>query len=160
GALGALLLRRSFVTENLIRFVAIVGSAITGLVFLVYFVNRSDDFLLVLFALPAIMAICLWLDLALDRAPGSRALRGLAVALAAWLGAFVLISGWPLIKGSLESSVLGHVLPGGGSLQADASAIWSSPPIDPRSVAAQGLIERYFGEGEPLVFVEPNLTTE
>jgi hypothetical protein len=160
GTLGMLLLRRPFVEENLLRLTALAGTSVAGLTFLVYFINRSDDSLLVLFALPAIMVVCIWLDFALDLARPSRAVRGIAVGLAAWLGAFVVVAGWPLIKGSIESSALDHAWPGGRSLRADISTIWSSPPIDPRSVAAQKLIERHFGGGEPLLFLEPDLATE
>jgi hypothetical protein len=160
GTLGALLLRRSFVAENLVRFTALTGTSIAGLTFLVYFINRSDNFLLVLFALPAIMVVCIWLDLGLDLARASRALRGVAVGATAWSAAFLLIAGWPLISGSLEGSALGHAWPGGRSLRADASTIWNSPPLDPRSVAAGKLLERYFGDGNPLLFLEPDLATE
>jgi len=160
GTIGALLLRRSAVQGNLLRFTTLAGASVAGLAFLVYFVNRSVDSLLVLFALPAIMSVCVWLDLALDLARSSRRLRGISVAAVAWLAAFLVIVSWPVAKGVIESSALAQLPPGGKPLRADLSAIWSSPPIDPRSVVAQELIERRFGSGEPLVFLEPDLATE
>jgi hypothetical protein len=75
-------------------------------------------------------------------------------------GVLVLAGAWPGVRDKLPRTAIAHLVPGGPSFAADWSSMWDSPPIDPRAVAAQALIERNIPGDEALVLTEPDLGME
>jgi hypothetical protein len=127
-----------------------------------YTADRSSTYLLPYVALPTLLAVVLWLSLALSPARVADArIRIGALALALAVAVLMLASAWPSIRSEFDDSALGHAYPGGG-LGAALKRLWHPPPIDPRAPEGQRLLARYVPSSRAIVLLPtvPDLGTE
>jgi len=164
-AVGAVLLLRSGDESVAGRrtVLAIVGMTATGASFLSYFVAHSSDVFLPYVAYPALLVAAMWISLALGRegtGGSSVAWSRAALGTGAFAAILIVAGSWSAAEDRLPRTALAHLIPGGPSLREDAGLMWSSPPIDPRAVPAEELIDRHFSGEEALVLTEPDLGQE
>lgn len=153
--------RSALVRRERVALLAVTGVTAYGIVIFSYFVNRSADHVLPYLSLPALLAGTLWLSLLL-RSPqvGHRERFGwLAFALS--IALLVVAVAWSSAGPRLERSALAHALPGGLSPGLALDRLWHFPPIDPRALAGERLLNRHMaGEQRVAVLVRPDLDTE
>ena len=137
--------------------VALAGMTVYAIALLSYYVDRSQDHILVHVALPALLTATLWVALALrtDTLPRTALACGLGVA------ALVLAVAWSAIPERLPRTPLAHAAPGGRSLDAALDRLWHPPPLDPRAPAGEHALAAHVpGERESLVMTPPDLGLE
>jgi hypothetical protein len=160
-AFAELARRRSLLMEReRPAMVAIAGVTVYGAALLSYYVDRSQDHILVYVALPAVLTGVLWLGLLLrSGVPAPVRTAGLAFALA--VAALVVAVAWSSVGDRLPRSLLAHALPGGSSLRGALARLWHPPPLAPAAPAgARALIRHVPGEDASLMMVSPDLGTE
>ena len=154
------LVRRGQAAGERPALVAIAGTTAYGIALLSYFVDRSQDHILIHVALPGILTAALWLALLL-RSPVPAAARtgGLAFALAV---AVLLFSvAWSSIDDRFRDSALAHAAPRTLSMSDALERLWHPPPLDPAAPAGERALARHMpGEEESLVMVTPDLGLE
>jgi peptidoglycan/LPS O-acetylase OafA/YrhL len=142
--------------------IAIAGITAYGSALMGYYVDRSQDHILIYVALPVVLAGALWLGLLLRReAEVGRVARtaGLAISLA--VAVLVVAVAWSSIGPRFPRTVLAHAAPGGSSLRGALERLWHPPPLAPAAPAGERALARYMpGEKQSLVMVEPDLGTE
>jgi hypothetical protein len=142
--------------------VAIAGLTAYGIVLLSYFVNRSQDYVLMRVALPGLLLGALWLGVLLRAGatvPRPARLGGLALSLG--VAVLVLATAWSSVAGRFPRSALAHATPGGSSLRGAVHRLWHPPPLRPGADAGTRLMNRYLpGETRSLVMVAPDLGIE
>jgi hypothetical protein len=154
------LVRRGQAQRERTALVAIAGTTAYGIALLSYFVDRSQDHILIHVALPGVLTGALWLALLLrSDAPAAARNAGLALALA--VGTLVFAVAWSSIGDRFPDSALAHAAPRTLSLRDALDRLWHPPPLNPASPAGERALERHMpGEDESLVMVAPDLGTE
>jgi hypothetical protein len=154
------LVRRGHAQRERTALVAIAGTTAYGIALLSYFVDRSQDHILIHVALPGVLTGALWLALLLrSDAPATARNAGLALALA--VGTLVFAVAWSSIGDRFPDSALAHAAPRTLSLRDALDRLWHPPPLNPASPAGERALERHMpGEDESLVMVAPDLATE
>jgi hypothetical protein len=141
---------------------AIAGLTAYGIALMSYYVDRSQDHILVHVALPALITGALWLSVLLRAgAAVPRAARtgGFAAGLA--VAALVLAVAWSAVGDRLPRTALAHAAPGGRSLGGALDRLWHPPPLDPASPAGERIVARTMpGDGSLLLMTAPDLATE
>lgn len=155
---GLILLTRdgdAVIREERPALLAIAGIVPFGVVSFTYFIGNSFPDAALSVGLPSYVAAALWLALVERRrsliAPG---VRGMALALAAWLVAVVAVFAWPTIERRAGDTPLAMALPDsgrGGSLTNEVTRMWRSDPLDARYAPAEALVHRYFPGGGPVL---------
>lgn len=141
--------------------IAIAGTTGLGISVLSYFIAHSRDLFLPFIAYPVLLALALWLSLALRSDGGAPpAWQRASLGLACLAAALLVLGSWTPAGNRLPRTALAHLVPGGPSLSDDLGLMWDSPPIDPRSISAEELIDRYFPPDLALVLIEPDLGQE
>jgi hypothetical protein len=162
-ALAELARRRAPVIDGQrAAFVALTGLTAYGIALLSYYVDRSQDHILMHVALPALLTGALWLSVLLrSGAAVPRAARtgGLAVALA--VAALLVAVAWSSIGDRLPQTALAHAAPGGRSLHGALDRLWHPPPLDPATPAGERVVaQRMPGDGPLLLMTAPDLESE
>jgi hypothetical protein len=140
---------------------ALAGTSAYGVVLYSYLVDRSADHVLAYVSLPPLLCATLWIAFVLrrDEAPASARTGFLAFGLAT--GALMVAASWSSATGFIPRSALAHAPPGGKSLRDAMERLWDAPPLDPRSVAGERMLDRYMpGEREVLILLPPDLGLE
>jgi hypothetical protein len=142
--------------------IAITGVTAYGIVLLSYYVDRSQDHILMHVALPAVLAGALWLGLLLrGEAAIARPLRTAGLAFSLAVAVLVIAVAWSSIGPRFPRTALAHAAPGGSSLRGALDRLWHPPPLAPAAPAGQRALARYMpGERESLVMVSPDLGIE
>jgi hypothetical protein len=154
------LVRRGAAAAERTALVAIAGMTAYGIALLSYFVDRSQDHILIHVALPGVLTGTLWLALLL-RSPVPAAVRtgGLASALAVAVLLFAVA--WSSIGDRFPDSALAHAAPRTLSIRDALDRLWHPPPLNPAAAAGERALERHMpGEAESLVMVSPDLGIE
>jgi hypothetical protein len=142
--------------------VAIAGVTAYGIALLSYYVDRSQDHILMHVSLPALLVGALWLGLLLRAgAEVPRGVRtgGLAFALA--VAVLVAAVAWNAADSRFPHTALALAAPGGESLHGALDRLWHPPPLAPAAPAGERALAKYMpGERESLVFVAPDLGIE
>ncbi len=142
--------------------VALAGLTVYGIALLSYFVDRSQDYILMRVALPGLLLGTIWLSVLLRagaRVPRPARLGGLATGLS--VGVLLAAVAWSSVPDRFPRSALAHAAPGGSSLRGALHRLWHPPALDPAAPAGARLIERYDrGDPRPLLLVAPDLATE
>jgi hypothetical protein len=152
---------RDFVVRERTALLALTGTTAYGITLFSYFVDRSVDTLLLYVSLPVLLTGTLWLSLLIrsdDVVPRRVRSGGFAYALA--VGVLMLAAAWPSVDNRFPESALAHAFPRGKSLRDAVHRLWHPPPLDPRAVAGQQLVESYMPGRHIPVLVEPDLGTE
>ena len=154
------LVRRGQAQRERTALVAIAGTTAYGIALLSYFVDRSQDHILIHVALPGVLTGALWLALLLrSDAPAAARNAGLAMTLA--VAALLLGVAWSSIGDRFPDSALAHAAPRTLSLRDALDRLWHPPPLNPAAPAGERALERHMpGEDESLVMVAPDLGTE
>jgi hypothetical protein len=133
-----------------------------GIALMSYYVDRSQDHILIYVALPAVLTGALWLGLVLrNGAAIGRAAQtaGLAISLA--VAVLVVAVAWSSIGARFPRSALAHAAPGGSSLRGALDRLWHTPPLAPAAPAGEQALARYMpGERRSLLMVSPDLGVE
>jgi hypothetical protein len=138
--------------------VAIAGMTAYGIALLSYYVDRSQDHILIHVALPALLTGALWLGLLL-RSAG--ALRPVALGLALAVAVLVAAVGWSGVDPRFQNTALALAAPGGDSLGAALDRLWHPPPLAPAAPAGERALARHMpGERESLVLTAPDVGLE
>src|SRR5829696_3490733 len=141
--------------------VALCGLTTYGIALLSYYVDRSQDHILIYVALPALLTGTLWLGLLLRWDAASDAARRAGLAFALAVAALVVAVAWSSVDDRLERSALAYAAPGGRSLRAALERLWHLPPLAPAAPAGERALERHMpGERASVVIVAPDLGTE
>jgi hypothetical protein len=142
--------------------IALVGMTAYGIAVLSYYVDRSEDHILIYVALPAVLTGALWLGLVLrNGAAIGRAAQTAGLALTLAVAVLVVSVGWSSIGPRFPRSALAHAAPGGSSLRGALERLWHPPPLARAAPAGQRALTRHMpGERESLVIVSPELGTE
>lgn len=79
-----------------------------------------------------------------------------------WLAALLIVAGWPHLEREAGRTPLIAALPDNGrSVESEVSRAWGNPEVQPRSPAAEMLLDRYWAdEDQALVLLHPDLSVE
>ena len=142
--------------------VAITGVTAYGIALLSYYVDRSQDHILMHVSLPAVLTGALWLALLLRAdavVPRRARTAGLAFALA--VSVLVAAVAWNGVGARFPHTALGLAIPGGDSLHGALDRLWHLPPLSQGAPAGERALARYMpGERESLVFTAPDVGIE
>ena len=159
----AAVLRRlpSYAEENRTSLLAIAGLTAFGIATLTYSVRFSSADAVARADLPAVMVTALWVQLA-DRSQLARFARTALALIAFWLAALLIVASWDHMEREAGRSALIAALPGNDrSVESEISRVWDNPPVQQRSAAAEGLLNRYWPQqDEALVLLHPDLSVE
>ena len=154
--LVVLKVRLPLAAERVTAFTAIAGVTAYGLVQFAYLVDRSAEHVVVYVALPAVMAVALWLALVIDTRS-----RAAAVVVTGAAAVLLVGAGWSSVQRPLERSALSQLLPGGDSPRAAIARLRAFPAIDSAAPEGERLLDTHIpGERHSVVLVEPNLSVE
>jgi hypothetical protein len=162
-AIAELVRRRGRIVEReRAALVALTGSTAYGIALLSYYVDRSQDHILMHVALPGVLTGALWLGLLLRApdtlAPAARA-GGLGFGLA--VAALVVAVAWSSVGERFPRTAPSLAVPGGWSLSGALDRLWHLPPLDPSAPAGERALERHMpGRREALIMVSPDLGIE
>jgi hypothetical protein len=154
--------RDAFVERERPALVAATGLTGYGIVLLSYYVDRSQDHILMHVSLPALLAGTVWLGV-LARSHGtiSRPVRLGGLAFGLIVGMLVLSVAWSSIGDRFPRSALAHAAPGGQSLRDALHRLEHPPALSTAAPEGVRLLKRYMpGEERSLVAVSPDLGTE
>jgi hypothetical protein len=142
--------------------IAITGLTAYGIVLLSYFVDRSQDHILIYVSLPAVLTGAVWLGLLLrSGAVVAVAARRAGLAFGLAVALLVVAVAWSSVGPRFPRSALAHAAPGGTSLRGALERLWHPPPLAPAAPAGARALARYMPrEDESLVMVAPDLGTE
>lgn len=141
--------------------IALTGLTAYGIVLLSYWVNRSQEHILVHVALPALLMAALWLSVLLRARKASQVARLGGLAVAGAVGVIVVACAWPQIGDRFPRSALAHAAPGGQSLRGALQRLWHPPALDAAAPAGERLLGRYLpAQRRSLVITEPDLGIE
>ena len=142
--------------------IAITGVTSYGIALLSYYVDRSQDHILIHVALPVLLAGALWLGLLLrSEAAVGRAARTAGLAFSLAVAVLVVAVAWSSVGARFPRSALAHAAPGGSSLRGALERLWHPPALAPAAPAGQQALARYMpGERESLLMVSPEVGIE
>ena len=110
--------------------VAITGVTAYGIALLSYYVDRSQDHILMHVSLPAVLTGALWLALLLRAdAVVSRRARTAGLAFALAVSVLVAAVAWNGVGARFPHTALGLAAPGGDSLHGALDRLWHLPPL-------------------------------
>lgn len=162
-ALVELVRRRGvFVQRERVALIALCGLTAYGIVLLSYYVDRSQNHILMHVSLPAILMGAIWLGLLLrSRETVARGVRLGALAFGLAIGILVLSVAWSSIGPGFPRSALARAVPGGKPFGGSLRHLWHPPPLNRASLTGVRLLARYMpGQRRSLVIVAPDLGTE
>jgi hypothetical protein len=163
-ALAALLrVGRSFEASNRAALVAMVGLVAFGTVSFTYPLRFSFDDAVLRQDLAAFMLGALWIHLAQrSGAAIPRLVRAGTAAVGFWLVGWFAVLGWDHLTRKVDHTPMVQLLPGHDPyIDQDLRRTWRNPPIDPRSVEADRLLDQYWpGQSRALVLIQPDLGVE
>jgi len=142
--------------------VVLAGLTAYGIALLSYYVDRSQDHILVHVALPALLVGAGWLGV-IDRTRAEADPRARTTGLAVGLGVAVLVLAvaWSSVDERFPRTPLAHAAPGAPGLRAALHRLWHPPPLNPAAPAGERALERWMpGERRSVVLTEPDLATE
>jgi hypothetical protein len=151
--------------------VALAGFTGFAIATYTYYLGRSVPDNLGHILPPVAAYLTVWTSVFLDAA-GRRTARGVpAIAAAAlvFAGSALAVNAWPAVKLKWRDTALAQTIPfadgdapgSGRSIRASLEAYWHQPVMDPRSVDAATLIDRYWKPGQPVLsLMASDLTTE
>lgn len=139
-------------------FVTLAGATAYGVVVLFYWVDRSQDHILMRVAFPAVLVAALWLGAVWRRAPRARTAAGLAVTA---LAALLVGAAWAPARPNAGHTPLARALPGGASVAGSLDRLLDPPALSPASREGERLVRRHMpGERRSLVVAAPAVATE
>jgi hypothetical protein len=154
--------RGAFLARERPALVAVWGLTVYGIALLSYYVDRSQDHILMHVSLPLVLIGAVWLGLLLrsrDTVAPSLRLGGLVFGLV--VGVLALSVAWSSIGPRFPRTALAHAAPGGSSLTQALRRLWHPPPLNANSPIGVALLQRYMpAERRSLVMVAPDLGTE
>lgn len=142
--------------------VALAGSTAYGVALFSYLVNRSADHIIPYVCLPTLIAVVIWIALAL-RHPElvSGTARRAALALAGGLSTLLVAIAWSGAGERLSESAIAYLPPGGKSVGAAIDRLADPPGLSPGAGDAEALLDNNWpGEHEAAVLLEPDLGIE
>jgi hypothetical protein len=154
--------RRELARREQVAVVAIAGSTAYGVALFSYLVNRSADHIVPYVCLPVLMAVVLWLSMALRHPDLVRlGARRAALGLALGVGTLLVAISWSQVGGRFSESAIAYLPPGGKSMGAAIDRLADPPELSPGAEEAEALLDRHWpGEDEAAVLLEPDLGIE
>lgn len=142
--------------------VALAGLTGYGIVLLSYYVDRSQDQILMHVSLPGLLVAAMWLGLLVRRGDGvPEPLRRALVAATLGVAVLLLSVAWSSAGERLGRTALVRALPGGAPLRASLDRLWHLPAVESGTPPGEALLERAMpGERRSLVMASPDLETE
>jgi hypothetical protein len=142
--------------------IAATGMTAYGIALMSYYVDRSQDHILIYVALPAVLTGALWLGLVLrNGAAIGRAAQTAGLAFSLAVAVLVVAVAWSSVGARFPRSALAHAAPGGSSLRGALERLWHPPALAPAAPAGQQALARYMpGERESLLMVTPDTGVE